>query len=344
MLQLSDDGVEVCVRDRQLDAGCIQRDAFSIDINETRDGAMAFHRDIEVLIEEEVEWLRGMRPDVVVSDVVGLAFPAARQAGVPTSVLMSNFSWGFIYRPFIREGEDDDAFRAVVRREEEMLGQADVFLRLEWCSQFEPRSLERRAVDVPLIVRPVREGRDQMRVRHGLDAEARVCLLMTGGHSLGVDFDWQVICSGGGDTPSFPSSWLFFVTASMLGGVCGGDLPHNVRLVPPTAYIPDFVAMADVVIGKIGYGTVCECLSSRTPLVYVRRENFSEEKDLRMLLERQQAGLEMPRETFLGGDWGATLSTALRMRRTVMATDTDGARIAAEIIVNIAERDKIDAC
>lgn len=192
-------------------------------------------------------------------------------------------------------------------------------------------------MDVPLIARPVREGREKMRSRHGMAAEARVCLLMTGGHSLGVGFNWQTIRSH--------SSWMYFVTASMLGGDWGGeDLPPNVRLVPPTAYIPDFVAMADVVIGKIGYGTVSECLSSGTPLIYVRRENFCEEEDLRILLERQRAGLEMPRETFLGGVWGDALSRALRMRHMVVATDTEGARIAAEIIVGVAEGRHLAAC
>ena len=341
VMQLSEEGVEVGIRDRRLDAGARQRDAFCIDIDETRDGALAFHRDIDMLIAEEVRWLRESRPDVVVSDVVGLAFPAARQAGVPV-VLMTNFSWGFIYRPFIREGEDDGAFRSVVGREEEMVGQADGFLRLAGFSVFGPRSLESVAVDVPLIARPIREGREAMRSRLRIDEDAKVCLLMTGGHSLGVDFDWQTIGDANASSPS--SSWLFFVTASMLDDARGEDLPPNVRLVPPKAYVPDFVAMADVVIGKIGYGTVSECLSSRTPLVYVPRENFCEEEDLRKLLERQLAGLEMPRETFLAGDWCNALSTALQMRPAVLAIDTDGARIAAAIIVDAAERKKRSAC
>jgi hypothetical protein len=78
--------------------------------------------------------------------------------------------------------------------------------------------------------------------------------------------------------------------------------------------------------------------------VYVPRENFCEEEDLRKLLERQRAGLEMPRETFLAGDWCNALSTALQMRPAVLATDTDGARIAAAIIVDAAERKKRSAC
>jgi hypothetical protein len=37
--------------------------------------------------------------------------------------------------------------------------------------------------------------------------------------------------------------------------------------------------------GKIGYGTVSETLSCNTPLVFVRRDHFSEEPFLRKMLE-----------------------------------------------------------
>lgn len=331
MLQLSDDGAQVTIRDRQLDAGATQQDAFCIDVNVTRDEAMALHRNIDTMIEEEVEWLQKVKPDVVVSDVVGLALPAARRAGVP-SVIMSNFSWGYIYRPFIRGHED--AFRDVVVREEEMLGAADVFLRLQGWSACNPASLQSRAVDVPLIVRPQREGRKEMRARHGIEVEAKVCLLMVGGHSLGVDFDWSKIHFGA-DGP-----WVCFVTGSVLGGACVDNLPPNVRVVPSNAYIPDFVGMSDVVIGKIGYGTVCECLSSGTPLIFVPRENFSEEGDIRALLDKHRAGLEMSREVFLSGQWSDALDTALRMRSGVVAADTSGAEIAGQAIVYVAEMDR----
>jgi L-arabinokinase len=42
---------------------------------------------------------------------------------------------------------------------------------------------------------------------------------------------------------------------------------------------------ADVVMGKIGYGTTSECLAHRKPLVFLRRDYFNEEPFLRRLLE-----------------------------------------------------------
>lgn len=46
------------------------------------------------------------------------------------------------------------------------------------------------------------------------------------------------------------------------------------------SYVPDLVYAADVVLGKIGYGFVSECISTGTPLVYVPRQHWPEEQYL----------------------------------------------------------------
>ena len=340
----SNESSVVVIRDRDLDAGAIQRDAFCIDVDATRDAAMAFHANIDRLIDEETRWLEGSGADLVVSDVVGLALPAARRAGI-CGVLMTNFSWGFIYRPFVRgdtstgpgvsgdkDGNDiDSKFQEVVSREDAMLDDAVRYFRLPGYSEIEPRSLDSRTTDVPLIVRAQREGREAMRRRLGIGAETKVCLLMVGGHSLGVAMDWWDIDFGG-------ASWVCFVTASVLGQQTERDaLPPYVRVVAPEAYIPDWVAMADVVVGKIGYGTVSECLAAGTPLVYVPRKNFAEERDMVSLLEAHRAGLEMSRETFLSGRWGDALASAVRMRPGVLEADTSGASAVADELITLFE-------
>lgn len=48
----------------------------------------------------------------------------------------------------------------------------------------------------------------------------------------------------------------------------------------PDSYVPDLVHAADVVLGKIGYGFVSECISTGTPLVYVPRQHWPEEQYL----------------------------------------------------------------
>ena len=52
------------------------------------------------------------------------------------------------------------------------------------------------------------------------------------------------------------------------------------RALCPDAYVPDLIRLADAVLGKLGYGFVSECLTMGTPLIYVPRHNWPEERYL----------------------------------------------------------------
>lgn len=74
------------------------------------------------------------------------------------------------------------------------------------------------------------------------------------------------------------------------------------------------IAAADVLLGKIGYGTVSECLAHSTPLVFVRRDYFNEEPFLRRLLQLHGAAVEIRRRDFLDGTWAPFLLHAAELR------------------------------
>ncbi|KAJ7811096.1 hypothetical protein B0H14DRAFT_1476468 [Mycena olivaceomarginata] len=63
------------------------------------------------------------------------------------------------------------------------------------------------------------------------------------------------------------------------------DLPEGFFVAPRDVYMPDLTAIGDVLLGKLGYGTVAECVDSSTPFVYVSRPLFIEEHGLRRLLD-----------------------------------------------------------
>ena len=46
------------------------------------------------------------------------------------------------------------------------------------------------------------------------------------------------------------------------------DLPDRFFVAPPDVYMPDLLACCDVMLGKLGYGAVAECVDSCTPFVY----------------------------------------------------------------------------
>ena len=73
------------------------------------------------------------------------------------------------------------------------------------------------------------------------------------------------------------------------------------------------IAASDALIGKIGYGTVSECLAHGRPLVFVRRDYFNEEPFLRRLLQMHGAAVEIRRRDFLEGNWTPFLAAAAEL-------------------------------
>ncbi len=76
------------------------------------------------------------------------------------------------------------------------------------------------------------------------------------------------------------------------------------------------IAASDALIGKIGYGTVSECLAHGKPLVFVRRDYFNEEPFLRRLLQIHHAAVEIRRRDFSEGNWAPFLIAASELEVT----------------------------
>ncbi|KAJ7649812.1 hypothetical protein FB45DRAFT_986244 [Roridomyces roridus] len=127
------------------------------------------------------------------------------------------------------------------------------------------------------------------------------------------------------DSDYFPQllpddSWLAIVCGvskeqwnAVADGGMNDDLPDSFFVAPRDVYMPDLTAVADVLLGKLGYGTVAECVDSCTPFVYVSRPLFIEEHGLRRLLEKDGVGVELPRELYEAGDWAGAIRDAWAM-------------------------------
>ncbi|KAL0954905.1 hypothetical protein HGRIS_003837 [Hohenbuehelia grisea] len=96
----------------------------------------------------------------------------------------------------------------------------------------------------------------------------------------------------------------------------GGDLPEGFYVAPRDIYMPDLTAAGDVLLGKLGYGTVSECVDACTPFVYVSRPLFIEEHGLRLLLERDGVGVELARTDYEAGDWATAVNEAYMRGKT----------------------------
>ncbi|KLO17436.1 hypothetical protein SCHPADRAFT_821499 [Schizopora paradoxa] len=111
------------------------------------------------------------------------------------------------------------------------------------------------------------------------------------------------------------SSWIAIVCgASKSPGDDRDDvLPENFFVAPRDIYMPDLTAVGDVLLGKLGYGAVSECVDACTPFVYVPRPLFIEEHGLRRLLNEAGVGVQLSREQYEAGDWAESVQEAWKM-------------------------------
>ena len=228
-------------RKRLLDCGAKQADALSVDPS----GSLELYHATaveprETLLREEEAWLLEARVSIVVTDIVPLACAAAARAGLPC-VGCSNFSWDFVYADYFVEEARSDALRRVVWQIAEDYSHADALLRLPGHT---PLPAFREIVDVPLVVRRPRRSRAETRASLGVAEDTR--LLLT---SLAATTCPRRAAMAAGR----------LVLRRRVDVQVAAPLPPNWRA-PPDAFVPDLVAAADVILGKIGYGTASECL------------------------------------------------------------------------------------
>ncbi|KAK4046895.1 hypothetical protein OIO90_006403 [Microbotryomycetes sp. JL221] len=100
-----------------------------------------------------------------------------------------------------------------------------------------------------------------------------------------------------------PPGWISIVCGLGNGNEIKKDLPNRFFSSNEDIYIPDLTAIADVVLGKLGYGTCSETISACTPFVYVPRPLFIEEFGLRRLMSKRGFCIELSRTDFEAGRW-----------------------------------------
>jgi L-arabinokinase len=105
---------------------------------------------------------------------------------------------------------------------------------------------------------------------------------------------------------------------------------------PASLTYPDLVAAADVVVSKPGYGIVSECVANGTALLYTSRGRFIEYDVFVAEMPRVLRCRYLAREDFLSGRWGAAVRALLAQMPPPERAQVDGARIAAEAILDVA--------
>mmetsp|Transcript_17889 Transcript_17889/g.54714 ORF Transcript_17889/g.54714 Transcript_17889/m.54714 type:complete len:373 (+) Transcript_17889:141-1259(+) len=281
--------------ERACDAQLVQTSALRVDAAASLAAYEALDR--AAILERERQFLRSHGADLVVSDVAAVPLRAAADLGIPSAVV-SNFLWLDIYagmRTALLDGAAADRgepdWLATLR--EDYYASRATYLQLPGGDD--------QAIAQPLVARLSRSSRrETRRDLLGVPEEDSVALLTFGGHAL----------------PSFGNATLPPRWHCVVLGVDGSALPPRFVAAPRDAYVPDLVNAADVVLGKLGYGTVSECLAHHTPLVYVPRQllgtnhTWPEERHLVRLLGG--TGLRLDEDDFFQGRWPLERARDLR--------------------------------
>ncbi|XP_016580261.1 L-arabinokinase isoform X3 [Capsicum annuum] len=304
------------IRKVLLDCGAVQADALTVD----RLASLEKYIQTAVLTRDsilaaEVEWLKSIKADLVISDVVPVACRAAADAGI-RAICCTNFSWDFIYAGYVMAAGCHN--RSIIWQIAEDYSQCEFVIRLPgYC----PMPAFRDVIDVPLVVRRLHKTREKVREDLGILDSHKVLIYNFGGQPAG----WKL------KKEYLPEGWICLV--------CGAsedqEMPSNFIKLPKDFYTPDAIAASDVLLGKVGYGTTSEALAYKVPLVFVRRDYFNEEPFLRNMIEHYQAGVEMIRRDLLSGCWAPYIERAITLKPCYDG-GVNGGEVAARIIQDTA--------
>ncbi len=287
---------------RENDIGAVQKDWRKVDKLETLKRYAELIKTEPEFVREQAGLIRREQVSAVVSDIPAVAFLIARAAGTP-SFGITNFSWDWIYAPYL---EDYPDYRFVVEHIRECYSRADRLLRLPFCGDLSAFPV---IEDIPLVARLATLEKDEVRQRLGLDEGRKIVLIYLG------EFDYRKVLS---EEMLRRKEYVFGSFESLRA---------------PGLSSQDIVKGADVVVAKPGYGIVSDCIANHTPILYTSREDFVEYHALVEGVKQCGAGRFLPLEDLLAGRWLSYLEGQLASEQRRPPVATNGAEVAADKIL-----------
>ncbi len=300
------------VHQRALDIGVCQGDSLEMNLPVT---VAAWERLLaaapDLLAAETADLLR-CGVDLVVTDVAALPCAAAAAAGIP-AVILSNFTWDWIYEGFL---DEEPGFAAAIAWQREAYHQARLGLRLPFPGPLPVAEM----IDLPLVARRSRRPKAEVRQAIGVGAGEQLALLSFGGFGLeGASLEGLGELTG----------WVLLAEDPLVA------INRRLRPLPPGIAYADLVNAADVVVTKPGYGIVAECLAHRTAVLYTPRGNFREQPLLIAGLKRYGRALEIDNPSLRRGDFREKFDQLLALPQPAENLTTDGSEVAADHLARL---------
>jgi L-arabinokinase len=304
--------------DGRCDTGVIQIDSLRLDIAATIDTARSFYGTFDRRAAEEATLLREYDVTFVVADAPPLGCAAAAAAGI-RSVVVSNFTWDWIYEEYAEYLPAAPEVIPAIRR---AYAQAECAWRLPVHGGFESF---RTVVDVPFVARHARHGRDETRAAFGLPAARPIALVSFGGYGVERLDLRQLDCL---------EEWAILTTDDQQPHApLGVHAVNNHDIYDRGFRYEDLVRAADVVMTKPGYGIVSECLANDAAVVYTSRGRFAEYPIMVTAMPRFLRCAEISHDDLFAGRWLDALNRAIGAAPPPTRPATNGAEVIADMIV-----------
>lgn len=290
----------------------------AVDGAATLERAARVHAEAMSRVDEEAAFLRDSGISAVLCDAPPVPLVAARRAGVP-GYLLANFTWADIYEPHARRlGREARALVADIRQaylHATRLFRAEPGLRMAAFG-------ESRTVNVGLVATRARNRRRELRAALGLTPRERLVYVYFGRYGQ-ESLDWSRL-------EKQEAKGIHFVGFHE----APGDRLANLHVVPAEEWTgSELATAADVIVAKAGYGTCCEAMLARKPMIYPPRTGFAEHRALDRAMRQWGGGIPIASRDFTELRLDRALDAALALRPGPPPFPEDGARRVANHLI-----------
>ena len=230
------------ILDEQISVGPkIKDDGISIDITETKKIFKNWIQDFEIISENETKIVSKICPDLIISDISPVPFIVGKNLNI-FSIALSNFCW-FDVLPFISKNT-----LKILKNAYQM---ADIAYQLPFGPQMTPFS---EVIPVGPLSRIPTVKKESIRKQLNISKSKKIILFLlnkTYSLKLSNNKNVQIFCNN-------PSN-------------------SNEKLIPKNIEFQNLLQISDLVIAKLGYGIVSECVTLGIPLLYVFDTNHVEQ-------------------------------------------------------------------
>ncbi len=293
------------------DVGIVQRSPLEGDWRATGRELSAwlpFHPD---QIDRLVSHLRDTQCRLVVCDISAMGIAAAKGAGLPCA-LVENFTWDYLYEPFINDVPDLEMPTYLLRN---IYSQVDLHIQTEPICRPVPGSIK-----IGPISRQPKTDAHIIRRQLNIPTDAGMVLVSMGGVQDSFAFLDKLPHDLG----------LYLVIPGIDHTV---SLSDKVILLPAHSsfFHPDLIRAADVIVAKAGYSTIAEAYHAGLPFGYIIRPDSPESPALERFLETHLPSRKITPEQYIRAEWIDMLPQLFEMERN-QAQKENGADTVARLL------------